>query len=328
MILPKIIFGTSSLGNLFVELDFSTKKEIVRQTLLHSNSPVIFDSAGKYGAGLALKSLSQCLQALNVPTKNIQISNKLGWKQVPLTTLEQTFEPGAWINLDHDAVQDISYQGILDCYFQGEELLGDYHASLVSVHDPDEYIGSARNNIELEQYKTNLLDAYSALKELKDQGVVKAIGIGSKNTSVIDFVSEHFELDWVMLACSVTPYIHKKSTVKLLKKLNKQKVNIINSAVFHAGFLTGGEFFDYKKITPLSHPDIFKWREKFNRYCQQYNISPAAACIQFSFLFQEIGSVALNTSSPERVKGNIQLANTPIPAEFWDILKEAKLINI
>jgi D-threo-aldose 1-dehydrogenase len=328
MKLPKTIFGTSSLGNLFVELDFNTKKEIIHQIMLHSAEPVIFDSAGKYGAGLALESLSQCLQVLNVSPKNIRISNKLGWKQVPLTTAEPTFEPGAWVNLSHDAVQDISYQGILDCYFQGEKLLGNYHASMVSVHDPDEYIASARNEKELESHKENLLKAYSALKELKDQGEVEAIGIGAKNTSVIDFVSDHFKLDWAMFACSVTPYTHTESTKRLLKKLKKQKVPVINSAVFHAGFLTGGEFFDYEKISRKTHPEIFQWRETFNQLCQQHNISPAAACVQFSFLFEEICSVALNTSSPQRVKGNIELANTPIPEDFWRSLKDAKLTNI
>ena len=43
------------------------------------------------------------------------------------------------MDLKHDAVQDISYQGILDCYEQGNTLLGKYQARLVSVHDPDEY---------------------------------------------------------------------------------------------------------------------------------------------------------------------------------------------
>ncbi|WP_252734005.1 hypothetical protein [Pseudoalteromonas sp. C2R02] len=34
--------------------------------------------------------------------------------EMQLTSDEPTFEPGAWFNLKHDAVQDISYQGILE----------------------------------------------------------------------------------------------------------------------------------------------------------------------------------------------------------------------
>ena len=48
------------------------------------------------------------LQELGVPPDKVLISNKLAWKRVPLTTPEPTFEPGVWVNLKNDAVQDIS----------------------------------------------------------------------------------------------------------------------------------------------------------------------------------------------------------------------------
>lgn len=47
------------------------------------------------------------------------------------------------MGIDNDAEQDISYEGILRCYEQGNELLGDYNTSLASVHDPDEYLDAA-----------------------------------------------------------------------------------------------------------------------------------------------------------------------------------------
>ncbi len=52
--------------------------------------------------------------------------------------------------------------------------------------------------------------------------------------------------------------------------------------------------------------------------CKEFGVDPAAACVQFSFLFDEIKSVALNTSNPKRVKSNIESANVAIPDEFWD----------
>ena len=148
-LLPKIVFGTSSLGNLFTELDMETKVELVNSAVTSSPNNLIFDSAGKYGAGLALESLGSALSALKIAPNKVRISNKLGWKRIPLCTPEPTFEPGAWVNLKYDAIQDISYQGILDCYHQGNELLGDYSASIVSVHDPDEYLAKAIDNADL-----------------------------------------------------------------------------------------------------------------------------------------------------------------------------------
>lgn len=326
--LPKIVFGTSSLGNLFVELNKETKNELVQAAIEASSSLPLFDSAGKYGAGLALESLAAGLKALDVAPTEVKISNKLGWKRIPLTTPEPTFEPGAWINLKHDAVQDISYQGILDCYQQGNELLGDYEAKIVSIHDPDEYLASAGDEADLVKRKQDILDAYKALMELRDAGKVDSVGVGAKDVSVIDFISDHVQLDWAMFACSITPYVHEASTLRLLKKLGEQGVDVINSAVFNAGFLIGSDNFDYQKINRESHAQEFAWRDKFNILCDKFDVKPAEVCVQFSFLFDEIVSVALNSSSPKRVKSNVSLVEALIPDAFWQAMRDQGLLSI
>ena len=326
--LPKIIFGTSALGNLFSEPTHEEKKAVVQEILNHMETPV-FDSAGKYGAGLALEELGQCLDELGVDQANckVLISNKLGWKRVPLVTPEPTFEPGAWVNLKNDAVQAISYEGILACYEQGNELLGKYASKIVSVHDPDEYLAGAKDEAELQKRREDVLGAYKALAELKAAGKVQSVGVGAKDISVIDFISDHVQLDWAMFACSVTPYAHGEVARGLLAKLGKQKVQVINSAVFNAGFLIGGDHFDYRKVERDADPELFEWRDKFNELCSEFGIKPAAACVQFSFLFPEIVSVALNTTKPSRVGSNVELANAVVPAAFWEKMKKAGLIN-
>ena len=326
--LPKVIFGTSSLGNLYSAPPFETKLNIVKEIVNANPELAVFDSAGKYGAGLALESLAECLSELKIPKDKVLISNKLAWKRVPLTSDEPTFEPGAWVDLKNDAIQDISYQGIIDCYEQGNELLGDYDAQLVSIHDPDEYLASAKNDEDLKDRKEKLLEAFRALDELKKTGRVQSVGVGAKDISVIDFISDHFQLDWAMFACSITPYTHSDFAIKLLKKLGQQGVDVINSAVFNAGFLIGGTHFDYQLISQETHPEVFDWRDKFFAICQEFDIKPAAACVQFSFLFPEIKAIALNTSKPERVKSNMDLAHAKIPQGFWDKMKSEKLINI
>ena len=102
--IPPIIFGTSALGNLYTALTDETKLEIVQQAFEHVPAPVVFDSAGKYGAGLALEKLGECLEKLNIAPENVIISNKLGWKRTPLLTPEPTFEQGVWMDLKNDAL--------------------------------------------------------------------------------------------------------------------------------------------------------------------------------------------------------------------------------
>ena len=86
-----------------------------------------------------------------------------------------------------------------------------------------------------------------------------------------------------MFACSITPYAHDDVAKRLLKKLGAQGVDVINSAVFNGGFLTGGSFFDYREVKPDTDPELFAWRDKFNAICEEFSVKPAAVCVQFSF---------------------------------------------
>lgn len=327
---PSIIYGTSYLGNLYRELSWEDKISLMAEWFKVSDGKVMIDSAGKYGAGLALEVIGKGLSELDIHPDQITISNKLGWYRVPLEKDEPTFEPGAWANLKFDAVQKISYDGILECWQQGCDLLGGiYKPDLVSVHDPDEYLDAANNEDERNQRLQDVLDAYKALFELKAKGEVKAVGIGSKDWLVIKELYGHVEFDWVMFANKFTLYHHPKAIVDFVRHLGANGVSIINSAVFNAGFLTGGEYFDYRLVKPENPQDkpLFKWREKFFDVCNKFQVAPGDACLKFALSPPEINSIAINPSKPKRMAHNKALLDTALPSEFWAALKSEGIID-
>ena len=334
--LPRVMFGTSTLGNLYAEVSHEEKLGVVKKVVeTLPAGAIMFDSAGKYGAGLALEELGKCLKECGVRPQDVLISNKLAWKRAPLSApgAEPTFEPGVWKGLKHDAVQDISYQGMLDCYKDGNALLGDYSATEVSVHDPDEYLDAAKDAADLDVRRENVLGAYRALRELKEAGKVRSIGVGAKNCTAIEWISDALEaqgwqLDWAMFACSVTVKSHSEVAQRLLQKLAKRGVAVINSAVFNGGFLIGGKYFDYREPTIEAEPELFAWREAFHRVCAEFDVKATAACVQFSFLFPQVKSVALATSRAGRVVSNVKLATDEIPRAFWDRLKSEGLTTV
>ena len=59
--LPRIIFGTGSLGNLYAEPPYEDKRAVIEAAIKSAGSGgvAVFDSAGKYGAGLALEVIGQ-----------------------------------------------------------------------------------------------------------------------------------------------------------------------------------------------------------------------------------------------------------------------------
>jgi D-threo-aldose 1-dehydrogenase len=329
--IPSIIFGTSALGNLYRALDKDTKLSIVRECLRSTDGLVVFDSAGKYGAGLALEELGRLLSFLDADPDRVIISNKLGWIRTELTNAEPSFEKGVWMDIHHDAKQSISAEGIISCREQGNQLLGEkYRPKLLSVHDPDEYLATAGNDSELRlRLYSDILGAYKALFGLKKSDSSISIGVGAKDWKVIREISEDVDLDWAMFANSLTLYSHPADLVSFITKLHSRGVTIINSAVFNAGFLTGGNYFNYQLVRKEDpeHNKLFKWRDSFFKNCDDFSISPSHACIRFGMSHPAVAAVALNTSNPDHVKRNVGEVQDEVPAEFFNVMKERGLID-
>ncbi len=320
MKIAPIVFGTSCLGNLYRELPFAVKKEIVAEWFKCVGTPTI-DTAGKYGAGMALECIGQALRELEIPRDRIIISNKLGWRRMPLTAPEPTFEPGIWQNIGCDARQDISYKGIIHCYEEGLKLLGSgYDFDLLSVHDPDDFLSQGGSERDIQE-------AYRALFELKAAGKTKAVGVGAKNWRVIRALYRKIKFDWVMFACAPTILNHPLELLEFIRTLESDGVGIINSAVFNGGFLTGGEYYDYRPIDPFKDRELLRKREIFRRICDEYAVSPAAAAVEFGMRISGVTATALNTSSPARIAENVSFVTHRSPEEFWETLELNGIIN-
>jgi D-threo-aldose 1-dehydrogenase len=295
-----------------------------------TEKPVTIDTAGKYGAGLALEIIGKGLAELGMTPEDIIISNKLGWYRVPLEGDEPTFEPGAWADLENDCVQTFSYDGIIKCHEQGNELLGGvYTADVVSIHDPDEYLFAAENEEDRADRKRDILESYRALFDLKKEGKAKAVGIGSKDWKTIVELYDDVPFDWVMLANSFTIFNHPPELIEFIDRLHRDGVGIINSAVFHGGFLTGGKLFDYQDISPDSEKGkiIYPWREKFTKLSKKHRVEPGDACLHFGMSHPAIVSMALNTSKPEKMNRNVEILQKKIPESYWSDMKKQGLIS-
>ncbi len=327
--IPKMVVGTSSLGNLYRATDLDHKAAIVEAAVQVSQGSPFFDSAGKYGAGMALEMLGKSLKQLGVTTGGVLISNKLGWKRAPLRNGIPTFEKEVWKGLTHDAAQSISYEGMIDCYEEGLRLLDGYQTQLVSLHDPDEYLAQSESEKDYRMRLDDIVRAYAALHELKSNGRVLAIGIGSKDWTVIREIHRQVRLDWVMIANSMTLYRHPLELLRFIGELEREGVGVINSAVFQSGFLVGGDYFDYRLTNSKDSQDqaLFNWRERFFAICQDFRISPAHACIQFGLSLPGIDAIALNSTSPAKIKENARFCHSEIPAAFWERLAADSLIE-
>ncbi|MFK7737344.1 MAG: aldo/keto reductase [Pirellulaceae bacterium] len=330
--LPPLVFGATSLGNLFRASSDEEKAAIVRAWTTSQLSPVVIDSAGKYGAGMSLEVIGRELDALDVDPSSVVISNKLGWRRKPLHGDKPSFEPDAWFDLEYDAEQDISRDGIIRCWEEGEELLGRYTAQLVSVHDPDDFLAAAKDEGERKERYRQIVEAYGALAELKASGAVAAVGIGAKNWKTVELLLEDCDFDWVMLANSWTILKHPPELDAFLHDLLGRSIPVINSALFHGGFLLGGELFDYRLVDPSKAEDqeMLGFRQALNELCDEFETSVFRLGIEFGMAHPAVHSVALSSSRGGRVSGHVdvveQVASSPLPEALWQALQDRSLL--
>lgn len=327
--LPPVVFGATSLGNLFREIHDAEKHDIVAEWIKTGLSPTVIDSAGKYGAGLSLEVIGRELESLGVSPEQVIISNKLGWRRTPLKTPEPTFEPGAWFGIKYDAVQDISYEGIVRCWKEGNELLRPYRAQLLSVHDPDEYLAAATDASDRNRRLADITSAHRALAEIRDSGEALATGVGAKDWRVIKELDRECDFDWVMFANSFTLMNHPPELIEFIADLASRGISVINSAVFHGGFLLGGGFLDYHELDPNSESDrkAIRWRNSFQAACTEYDVLPFNVGVAFGRSHPGIQAIALSSSRADRVATHVESIYASIPEGFWDELKDRQLLD-
>jgi D-threo-aldose 1-dehydrogenase len=114
-----------------------------------------------------------------------------------------------------------------------------------------------------------------------------------------------------------------------VEELHNQQTTVINSAVFNGGFLVGKDFFNYVKVDKSTDEGkkLYAWRTSFFELCNEFEIHPAAACMNFGLNIPGVDSIAISTSRPEKVKENIEMATMKIPETFWDAMKRNGLLS-
>jgi D-threo-aldose 1-dehydrogenase len=131
-----------------------------------------------------------------------------------------------------------------------------------------------------------------------------------------------------MIAGCLTVMNHPAELVAFLTSLAEKQIAVVNSGIFHAGFLVGGGSFDDRLVSPEHTADqrLFAWRKSFVALCHGHGVSPAHACIQFALSLPGIVAVALDTSHPDRVGENVESVLQSIPEAFWASMKEERLL--
>lgn len=305
--------GTAPLGNLFTAIDDDTAAATVAAAW--EAGIRFYDTAPHYGLGLAERRLGAALA--DRPRAEYVLSTKVGRLLVPDPAgAGRRDDQGFDVPADQRRVWDFSADGVRRCLDGSLTRLGLDRIDLVLIHDPEDHPTEA-----LEQ-------AYPALHELRAQGVIGALGVGSKRWEVLHRFVREAEPDAVMLAGRYT-LLEQPALDQLLPDCLDRGVSVLNVGVFNSGLLAetaphAGLPYEYG----AAPAPLVERARAIAAVCARHGTSLPAAALAFAGAHPAVAAVVVGARSAEQIIRNARLAAAPAPPErLWTDLVDAGLLR-
>jgi D-threo-aldose 1-dehydrogenase len=315
-------FGAASLGNLYK----AVSNEEANRTLdaaIHSNIN-LFDTAPRYGLGLSERRVGDALREL--PASDYVISTKVGRILTPDSKANvKELRYGFDTPMPFDAHYDYTYDGIMRSFEDSLQRLGLAEIDIVLVHD----IGADTHGAKDSFYYQQLSDSgYKALAELRQNGLIKAIGLGVNESEICERVMELGQWDCFLLAGRYS-LLEQDSLDNFLPKCEQHGASIILGGPYNSGILaTGvkGDSVPHYNYEPAPQAIIDRV-SKIEDICEQFDVPLAAAALQFPLGHSSVATVIPGMGSARRVNKTVELFHHDVPTEFWLQLKETGLLH-
>jgi D-threo-aldose 1-dehydrogenase len=303
--------GCAQLGNLFHEIDDDRAHAIVDAAW--DAGMRYFDTAPHYGLGLSERRLGEALRER--PREQYTISTKVGRLLVGDPSYGGGMDTeGFVVPATHRRVWDFSRDGIRRSLEASLARLGLDRVDVALLHDLEEHPEVA------------LRTGFPALAELRDEGLVRAIGAGSKDAAVLTRLVTECTPDVVMVAGRFT-LLEQPAGEALLPACAAAGVEVYNVGVFNSGLLAvddpgAGLPYEYG-AAPAA---LVAKARAIAEVCERHGTTLPAAALAFAASDPTVTAVVVGADAPEQVRRNAALAIAPPPASLWPALREAGLL--
>ncbi len=314
-------FGGAGLGNLYREIP----DEDARGAVLHSYASGVryFDTAPFYGFGLSELRVGAALAAIE--PKPV-ISTKVGRRLVPTGPQSAAVgREGYFSARPFTPVFDYGYDAVMRSHAESLERLRVPRVDVLLCHD----IGRLTHGQSHDARVREFLDGgYRALRELRDSGAVRAIGLGVNEWEICVELLQHCELDCILLAGRYT-LLEQPALAELLPLCERRRVSIICGGPFNSGILAVGSragaqaHYNYAAVPP----QVLQRVRALEAVCDAHGVPLAAAAVQFPLGHPAIATVVAGCVSAAEADTCAKLFTHPIPREFWRALHDGGLVD-
>jgi D-threo-aldose 1-dehydrogenase len=305
--------GSATLGGSRINVSRADAEAIVRAAWAAGVRYI--DTAPYYGFGQAERCVGDAMR--EKPRGEWVLSTKVGRLLRPRLTPTET--GGRRRPMPFDAVYDYSYDGILRSFEESLQRLGLAGIEILYVHD----IGAMQHGDAHPRLMGTLRDSgYRALEELRNGGVVQAIGIGVNEREVLLEAMEWGNWDVFLLAGRYT-LLEQAPIEDLLPKCQAAGTSIVIGGPFNSGILAGRDTWNYESAPPR----IVDRVNAIKAVCDSHRVPLAAAALQFPLAHPAVAAVIPGPRNVEEFHANLDLLRHPIPVELWAELRDTELLH-
>jgi len=311
--LTELGFGGAQIGNLYRETTEAEAADAVLRAL--GGGIRYLDTAPHYGLGLSERRLGAALRS--VPRAAVVVSSKVGRLLVDSPETADRVDPeGFAVPAARRRAWDFSRDGILRSVESSLRRLGTDRLDIAYLHDPDNHWAQASTT------------GVGALVELREQGVVGAIGAGMNQAEMLAEFVRRTDVDVVMVAGRLTLLDHS-ALEDLLPLAAARNVGVVAAAVYNSGLLSrpvvsADAPYDYGSAPQ----EVVARARRIAQVCADHGVDLPAAALQYPLLHPSVVSVVVGTRTAEQVDGTLERYRARVPDELWTELDTAGLVPL
>jgi len=293
--LGPLVFGGGSIGGLYSPVT----EEAARATLAATWDAGIraFDTAPHYGVGLSERRIGDFLAGL--PRQEFIVSTKVGRLLVPACGPVEGVDD-FYGTPELSRVRDYTRDGVLRSLSESLGRLRLDRVDIALIHDPDDHLLQA------------LDEAAPALAELRDQGVVGAIGAGMNSADKLAWLTERADFDCVLIANRYS-LLEDTADRVLLPLCAERGISVLAGGVFGTGVLAGGDRFEYAPASAEVKARVARLRD----ICDRYDVPLPAAALRYVLRHPAVTAAVVGARTPAEIQADAAYLALGIPDAMW-----------
>lgn len=316
-------FGAGPIGNMF--RDIPEAEALATVDAAWSDGIRYFDTAPFYGAGLAELRMGAALAGR--PRDQYVVSTKVGriiLDEVEDVSARDLGEKGDVFRhgRPNRIVNDYSADGTLRSIEGSLNRLKTDRIDIAWVHDvAQDFYGDAWLGV----FETARTGAFKVLDRLRDEGVIKAWGLGVNRVEPIELLLalEGNRPDGFLLAGRYTLLDHERALQRVMPAVAARGLGIVVGGPYSSGALVGGPNFEYAPATPA----ILDRVARIKAIADRHGVGMKAAGLQFALANPAVAAVIPGASRPSRIAEDRAALDEAVPADFWRALRAAGLVH-